>query len=124
MDRKLFLGTVKGLSLIFAYIMVDPLVKEINDTFGSTFLYHPFAVWLTISSLVYANTDNVPASLIAVFLYELAKVLWKIVRPQPPEVVKLRKLIHRAQNKEPLSAKDIEFLNDVTPKDVKVQRVT
>ena len=82
------LGTLRGLALIFAYIMVDPLVKEINDTFGSTFLYHPLAVWLTLYSLTFVNTESHRASMYVVLTYEATKRIWKFISPRPPKVVK------------------------------------
>lgn len=118
MNAKLMSETIKGLSLIFAYIMIEPLVKEIQDTFGSSFIYHPIAVWLTLFSLVYVNTDSVYASVTVIIVYELIKMLWTFISPSPPHVSKLRKLIHRVQNEQELSNDDIVFINDITPKNV------
>jgi hypothetical protein len=119
-SRNLLLGTVKGLSLIFAYIMVDPLHHEISDTFGSALIYHPMAVWLTLFSLVWANTDSIHAGLMVIVAYEVIKCIWTHLKPEKPEIVKIRKLIHRLNRKAPLSRSDIEFLNEVTPDSVKV----
>ena len=119
-SNNVLLGTLRGLALIFAYITVDPLVKEINDTFGSTFLYHPFAVWLTLFSLTYVNTESYQASFLVVAIYEAIKAFWKLVHPPPPAVVKIRKLMSRTQNKEALSDEDLKFLNQITPSNVEI----
>ena len=118
------LGTFRGLALIFAYIMVDPLIKEINDTFGSTVLYHPLAVWLTLYSLTFVNTESHRASLYVVLAYETIKRVWSAIAPQPPNVVKVRKLVSRVRNSEPLSDADLKFLNDITPDNVSVVKKT
>ena len=116
--NEIFLGTLKGLALIFAYIMIDPLVKEINDTFGSTFLYHPLAVWLTLFSLTYVNTESLKASFTVVFVYEFVKMFWKALNPEAPEIVKIRKLMSRLQNHETLSDADLKYIDAVTPDNV------
>lgn len=100
--------------------MVDPLNREITDTFGSALLYHPMTVWLTLFSLVWANTDSVYAGVCVIVSYEIIKWMWMQLRPEKPEIVKIRKLIHRVDRKSPLSRSDIEFLNEVTPDSVKV----
>ena len=119
---NVLLGSFRGLALIFAYIMVDPLVKEINDTFGSTLLYHPCAVWLTLSSLTFVNTESWEASFAVVGIYELIKVIWKMLSPTTPKVVKIRKLTSRVQNNEKLSDADLHFINEITPENVTLAR--
>lgn len=115
LDKNLLLGTVRGLSLVMAYIITAPLERDISDVFGNTILYHPLAIWLTLFSLVWANTDSVKAGLAVIAVYECIKGLWKISTPQRPYVVKLQKLIHRVQNRERLSKSDLRFLDEITP---------
>ena len=122
LHRDLLRGTTKGLSLIFAYVMVEPLHIEIVDTFGSAFVYHPAAVWLTLFCLVWANTDSIQAGVCVILVYELTKRLWRMFKPEPPYVCKLRKLVHRIDSKDRLSDSDVKFLNEVTPDEIVVTR--
>jgi hypothetical protein len=113
---------ISGISIVLAYTIIDPLMEDIQDTFGKGFLYHPFAIWLCIVMLVYTQTSSFRTGIAVVLIYELCKGLWKAVKPEPPRVGKLRKLLHRVQNDEPLSDRDVRFLDDITPRDVKVAR--
>lgn len=123
-DKTLLIGTVKGLSLVMAYIITTPLEREISDVFGNTLLYHPLAIWLTLFSLVWANTDSVKAGLTVIIVYELIKRVWSLSTPQRPYVSKLQKLIHRVHNKEMLSKSDLAFLNEITPENIAIVEKT
>lgn len=120
LDKNLLLGTVRGLSLVMAYVITSPLERDISDVFGNTVLYHPLAIWLTLFSLVWANTDSVKAGLTVIFVYECIKWLWKKFTPQRPYVAKLQKLIHRVQNHEKLSNSDLDFLDEITPENISI----
>ena len=111
-----------GLSVFLAYTLMDPLIEDLQDTFGKSFLYHPFTLWLCITLLVYTQTDSLTVGIVICVIYEAFKALWRLVTPEPPRVGQLRKLLHRVQNGEKLSDRDLEFLNKVTPEDVKVTR--
>lgn len=124
----LFIGDVSkkellaGLSVVIGYCIMNPLMEEIQDTFGKSFLYHPVALWICIITLVYTQTTNWSAGILVVVIYEVSKSLWKMLSPEPPVVGQLRKLIHRVQNGEQLSDNDIKFLDTITPANVKISK--
>lgn len=111
-----------GIAVFLAYTMLDPLMEDIQDTFGKSMLYHPLALHLCLLLLVYTQTQSFKTGAIVIALYEAAKWIWRQLTPEPPLVGKVRKLLHRVQNEEKLSDNDIAFLNDITPDDVSVKR--
>lgn len=115
-------GTLRGLALVSAYILVEPLSKEITDTFGSAILYHPVTVWLTLFCLTYVNTESYKAGLSVVVFYEAVKLIWRVIQPPVPKIVKVRKLISRVQNNDELSASDLLFINEITPENVRLYK--
>jgi hypothetical protein len=116
---------VQGLALIIGWTLITPLFDDIQDTIGNSFLYHPVALWLCIVALVYSQNGDFFAGVIVVIIYESFKGLWKLVKPEPPYIGQLRKLIHRMKNEGlQLSDNDIAFLNSITPTNVNVRRVT
>lgn len=117
-------GTIKGIALIFAYIMVEPFQRDFQDTFGNAFLFHTFAKYVTLFSLVFVNTDSLEASIAVIFVYEIVKNVWKLVKPENSRDAKINKLFHRVQNKKELTESDVKFLNEITPENVKVTTAT
>jgi hypothetical protein len=113
---------IDGLAVILAYTMLDPLMEDVQDTFGKSLLYHPMALWICMVTLVYTQTSSLLTGVIIVIIYESVKAIWRTFTPEPPVVGQIRKLLHRVQNGEKLSDNDISFLDKVTPPDVKVQR--
>jgi hypothetical protein len=113
---------ISGLSTVLAYTLLDRLVDDLSDTFGKSFLYHPFSVWACIVMLVHSQTNSFKAGFVIVLLYETAKNMWRSLQPEPPALGRLRKLLHRLQNNERLSNSDVSFLNSITPADVDVSR--
>ncbi len=115
-------SVLAGAAAVLAWTMMDPLVSDLQDTFGKGFLYHPFALWLCIVMIVHTQTNDFKAGVLVVVGYELLKVVWRSFKPEPPAVGNLRKLLHRVQNNHSLSDADVDFLNDITPRDVAVSR--
>jgi len=113
---------LQGISVLLAYTMMDPLMEDLQDTFGKAFLYHPVSLWICIITLAYTQTESWTVGVFVVVIYEFAKFIWRTIQPEPPTVGKLRKLLHRVQNNKELSDNDINFLDTVTPQDVKVSR--
>lgn len=112
----------QGVAVVLAYTLIDPLTEDIQDTFGKSLFYHPAALWAVIILLVYTQTESLTTGITVVLLYELLKVIWRSVSPEPSSVGQTRKLIHRLQNKSPLSSSDILFLNNITPDDIFVTK--
>jgi hypothetical protein len=109
-----------GLSVFLAYTIMNPLMEDIQDTFGKPVLYHPLSLWLCIITLVYTQTSSIAVGVAVATLYEVLKMIWRTVAPEPPIVGQLRKLLHRVQNGEALSDNDVAFLRreggeEVTP---------
>lgn len=118
-------AVTQGISLVIAYTLLTPLFDDIQDSFGNAFLYHPFALWLCIITLVYTQTENWTAGTIVVAVYEATKYAWRKLNPEAPYIGQLRKLLHRLQQKDlKLSDNDIKFLNNITPEYVSVSRKT
>lgn len=116
-------AVTQGITLVIAYTLLTPLFEDIQDSFGNAFIYHPFALWLCIVTLVYTQTENWTAGIIVVAVYEAVKFAWKRVNPEEPYIGQLRKLLHRLQHKNlKLSDNDIKFLNNITPEYVSVSR--
>ena len=113
---------LQGVSVLLAYTMLDPLMEDIQDTFGKPLFYHPVSLWVCIITLVYTQTSCISTGILVVIIYEMIKGIWRTFTPEPPVVGQIRKLLHRVQNGEKLSDNDILFLDKVTPSDVKVQR--
>ena len=111
-----------AVSVLLAYTMIDPLMEDIQDTFGKALLYHPVALWICIIMLVYTQTSSLSTGIVMVVVYESVKAIWRTITPEPPLVGQVRKLLHRVQNGDKLSDNDIAFLDRVTPKDVMVTR--
>ncbi len=111
-----------GSAAVLAWTMMDPLVSDLQDTFGKGFLYHPVALWLCIIMIVHTQTSDFKAGIMVVVVYELVKAVWRTYKPIPPVLGSMRKLLHRVQNNEPLSDADVTFLNRITPKDIAVTR--
>ena len=113
----------QGLSIVLAYTLMTPLIEDIQDTFGNAFLYHPVTLWICITTLVFTQTSSVQAGILVCILYELTKVVWRRLNPEPPYIGQLRKLLHRLQDKNAkLSDHDIQFLDSITPKDITIKR--
>ena len=115
--------SAKGLCLVFAYTVNEPLLSEIKQIFGTTFIYHPLTTWLSIFCIVWVNTDSISAAILSIVLYESLKHIWSCVSPEKPHIVKLRKLIYRLKQGETLSDSDLCFLDELTPDDVHVNRI-
>lgn len=113
---------VPGISVIVAYALMDPLIEDIQDTFGKSFVYHPAVVWMCIICLVYIQTESWAAGMIIVVAYEAIKIIWREIHPEAPAIAKVRRLLHSLQNGEKLSDEDIRFLDNITPNDVSVRR--
>ena len=113
---------IAGLSVFLAYTMLDPLMEDIQDTFGKPLLYHPVAIWVCLIMLVYTQTSSFATGVVVVAIYELVKMIWRAFTPEPPVVGQIRKLLHRVQNGAQLSDSDISFLDRITPSDVKIRR--
>ena len=111
-----------AVSVLLAYTMIDPLMEDIQDTFGKALLYHPMALWICIIMLVDTQTSSLSTGVVMVVIYESVKAIWRTITPEPPLVGQVRKLLHRVQNGDKLSDNDIAFLDRVTPKDVMVTR--
>lgn len=115
-------NVLQGISVLLAYSMLDPLIEDLQDTFGKSVMYHPLSLWICIVTLVYTQTQSWSVGIIVVMMYEVIKALWRMIAPQPPVIGQVRKLLHRLQNGEKLSDSDISFLNKITPPDVHVDR--
>lgn len=113
---------IPGISVLLAYAFLDPLIEDLNDTFGKSFVYHPVVLWLCIICLVYIQTESWEAGVVIAFMYEAIKVIWREIHPEAPAIGKVRKLLHRLQNGDKLSDNDIKFLDTITPEDVSIQR--
>jgi hypothetical protein len=113
---------LSGFAVVLAYTMIDPLMEDLQDTFGKSLFYHPVSLWVCITTLVYTQTSSVKTGVLVVAIYEGVKALWRLFKPEPPELGRLKKLLHRVQNKEDLSDSDLAFLNSHTPNDITVSR--
>lgn len=110
----------QGIAVVLAYTLIDPLTEDIQDTFGKSLFYHPASLWIVIILLVYTQTASLTTGITVVLLYELLKFIWRGISPEPSTVGQTRKLIHRLQNKTPLSDSDVLFLNKITPDNIVV----
>ena len=121
-DNNFHTKIFHGISILIAYTMINPVIEDLQDVLSKPVLYHPLSIWICIVMMVYLETRDISTGIITVIIYEIVKILWRQLKPEPPIIGNLRKLIHRIQNEKPLSDDDILFLNKITPKDVKIMR--
>ena len=77
-----------GASACLAYTMINPVLEDFQDTFGKSFLYHPFAMWLCIVMMVYSQTSSLETGVFIVIAYEVIKCVWRFFHPESPRLGK------------------------------------
>lgn len=111
-----------ALSLIVANVMSGALKDEIEDVFGTTIMYHPLTIWIVLFAMIFVNTRSYRVALIVIAVYEATKFVWRAVKPEPGEIARMRKLIHRTRQHSDLDDEDVDFLNKITPENVAVAK--
>lgn len=107
-------------AVIITAVLSGPLVDEVKDVFGTPVMYHPVTVWVVVFCIIFAQTKKPVLSLLCVIGYELIKFIWKSLQLEAPKVARVRKILHNVNTETEMSDHDIDFLNKVTPKNVKV----
>ena len=111
-----------GLAMVLGYTMMNALTADVETTIGRPKLYHPLGIYVCIIMLVYSGTASWEAGIAVVIVYELLKSAWNQLNIPDPLEGELRKLLYRLKTGEPLSDRDIQFLERITPSDVHVTR--
>lgn len=117
----------KGLGLAITILvtnaMTEPLAEDVKDVFGGVIWHHPMTVWAVILAIVGLQTSSILMGVIVVCMYEMAKMVWRALNLEAPRATRMRKLMHRCQRGEDMDDDDVAFIDEVTPKNIKVMRV-
>jgi hypothetical protein len=105
-------------SVLIANVMTEPVSEDLKATFGTAVWEHPATVWAVLIALVWINTGNFGAGLVLVLMYEATKFAWRLIRPDPPHIAQVQRLVNRMRLQKELDDEDIRFIDRITPDNV------